>query len=161
MSLLDDIPEGAVVGLDTAPIIYFLERHPDYGPLVRPLFEARIEAGTNTAVTSTISLAEVLVKPLSTGRNDLIAAYRDLLTNSSRLSLVNVTPAVAERAADLRARYNLRLPDACQVASALEAQTPLLVTNDTRLRRVTELKILVLEDYLPAVPPAPSPGSAP
>ena len=34
MNLLDDVPEGAVVGLDTAPIIYFIEAHPEYGAIV-------------------------------------------------------------------------------------------------------------------------------
>ncbi len=157
MNLLDDIPLGAIVGLDTSPIIYYLEAYPDWGPLVRPLFETRIEPGDNLAVTSTISLAEVLVKPLQTGRHDLAATYKAFVKASAHLGLEGITPEIAERAADLRARYHpsLRLPDACQVAAALEAKATLFVTNDARLRRVTELRVLVLSDYLP---PASSAG---
>ena len=55
----------------------------------------------------------------------------------------------AEKAADLRARYGIRLPDACQVAVALAGGATHFLTNDKRLRCVTELKVLVLNDYLP------------
>jgi predicted nucleic acid-binding protein len=153
MSLLDAVPEGAVVGLDTAPIIYFLEEHADYGPVVLPLFDQRLQQGKNRAVTSVISLAEVLVKPLQAGRGDLVKRYRDLLTKAPHLSLLDLSAAVAERAAELRARHGVRLPDACQLAAALEGGATHFLTNDASLRKVTELTVLVLKDYLnPAVP---------
>jgi hypothetical protein len=62
MALLDDIPAGAKVGLDSAAIIYFIEAHPDFGPIVRPFFEDWLDQGLNEAVTSTVSLTEVLVQ---------------------------------------------------------------------------------------------------
>ena len=92
MNLLDDIPAGVVVGLDTAPIIYHLEGHPDYGPLVAPLIAARVDPGLNIAVTSTISLAEVLVKPLRTGRADLVARFSVFLTGSAHLTSFRSPP---------------------------------------------------------------------
>ncbi|HKI38570.1 MAG TPA: PIN domain-containing protein [Gemmataceae bacterium] len=158
MNLLDDIPAGAVIGLDTAPLIYYLEGHPDWGPLVRPLFDTRIIPGTNVAVTATITLAEVLVKPLRSGRADLVASYRTFLTGTPHLSLAAITSGVAEQGADFRARYGLRLPDACQVAAALAARATLFVTNDAQFRRVRELTVVVLSDYLP--PPAPPAAAA-
>ncbi len=161
MSLLNDIPRAAVVGLDTAPIIYYLELHADYEPIIRPLFEVRIPQGDNEAVTSTVSLAEVLVKPLKHGRGDLVVRYRSLLLTTPHLALRNITPAVAERAADLRARYGLQLPDTCQIAAALEAGASVFVTNDAPLRRVTELTVLVLSDYLPPAPSPPTTGPVP
>ncbi len=161
MNLLDDIPTGGVVGLDTAPIIYYLEAYPDWGPLVRPLYETRIIPGANAAATSAITLAEVLVKPLRTARADLASAYKAFLTSTAHLALVSILPSVAERAADFRARYGLRLPDACQVAAALEAKATLFVTNDAQLRRVTELRVLVLSDYLPPVPSPAATGPVP
>jgi hypothetical protein len=47
------------------------------------------------------------------------------------------TTYVAERAAELRARYNLRTPDALQVATALVRRCEAFLTNDARLKRVT------------------------
>jgi predicted nucleic acid-binding protein len=153
MNLLDDLPTGAVIGLDTAPLIYFIEAHDRYGPVVRPLFEERIGRGLNEAVTSVVSLAEVLVQPLATARPDLVQRYRDLLLQGPHLVLPDLTPQTAERAAALRARYRIRLPDAFQLATGLERNASHFITNDVRLRRVTELTVLVLEDYLPPANP--------
>jgi hypothetical protein len=82
MNLLDDVPVGAVVGLDTDPLIYFLEGHASYGPVVLPFFDTRLQHGLNEAITSVVSLAEVLVKLLSAARHDLAQRYRDLLTGA-------------------------------------------------------------------------------
>ncbi len=32
--------KNATVALDTAPLIYFIEKHPIFHPLVRPFFQA-------------------------------------------------------------------------------------------------------------------------
>ena len=53
---------------------------------------------------------------------------------------------VAERAADLRSRYKLKLPDALQIAAALETNCEAFLTNDIGLRSVTDLRVLVLDD---------------
>lgn len=151
MSLLDDLPLGAAVGLDTAPLIYYIEANPRYATVVPPLFEDRLEQGQNTGVTSTVSLAEVLTQPFALGRTDLTQRYRDLLIGAPHLTLVDLTAALAERAADLRARYRLRLPDAFQIAAALDRGAGYFVTNDLTLRRVSELRVLVLDDYAPPI----------
>jgi predicted nucleic acid-binding protein len=52
----------------------------------------------------------------------------------------------------LRARYNLRTPDALQVATALVRRCEAFLTNDARLKRVTEIRVLTLDDRFP--PPA-------
>ena len=57
-----------------------------------------------------------------------------------------VNEAIAARAAHLRAIYNLRTPDALQVAAALDANCDAFLTNDRGLKRVEELKILFLDD---------------
>jgi len=158
MSLLDDIPEGVVVGLDTAPLIYYFEDHPDYEPIVAPLFEARLEHGKNLGTTSVVSLIETLVQPLKNGLHALAITYRDFLTGDPYLDLRAITAPLAERAADFRARYGLRLADACQLAAALEAKATVFLTNDTKFRRVTELTVLILDDYL--TPPAPPAAAA-
>jgi predicted nucleic acid-binding protein len=52
----------------------------------------------------------------------------------------------AEQAARLRAVYGLRLPDALQIAFAVESGCQAIVCNDHSMRRVTELPVLVLDD---------------
>lgn len=47
----------------------------------------------------------------------------------------------------LRAQYDIRMPDALQMAAALEAGATLFVTNDRQLRKVQEIGVLLLDDY--------------
>jgi len=58
--------------------------------------------------------------------------------------MIDVDGMIAERAADLRARYNLRTPDAIHIATAIVAGCDAFLTNDLALRRVTELRVLTL-----------------
>jgi predicted nucleic acid-binding protein len=133
------------LGLDTAPFIYFVERHPRYLPLLRDVFR-RIDAGTLLGYGSVITLTEVLTRPFQAGDVALVTAYRDLLLTSRHFSLVPIDAGVAERAAELRARYRLRTPDALQLSAALNRGCPAFLTNDHGLRRVGDLQVLVLDD---------------
>ncbi len=125
-----------------------VEAHPRYGPVVLPLFAERLEPGVNLGVTSVVTLAEVLVKPLLAARRDLVLRYRDFLTRAPHFTIADITAAAAERAADLRARHGIRLPDALQVATAMEHGASHFVTNDARLRAVADVTVVVLDDYL-------------
>jgi len=58
------IEKHRVVGVDTAPLIYFIEDVTPYADLLHPVFD-RLERHALAAVTSTITLAEILTKPLA------------------------------------------------------------------------------------------------
>lgn len=146
MIKLDDALAGvARLGLDTAPFIYFVERNPAYVDLVREVVR-RISLHAFSGHTSVITLTEVLVQPLRLGNTALAQRYRRFLSRSRNLSLVPISASVAERAADLRARYGLRTPDALQIATALNVGCTAFLTNDFRLQRVTEIRVLVLDE---------------
>lgn len=148
MSLVDELPLHTVVAIDSAAFIYFIEEHPVYAPLLASLFEQRLEQNENRAITSVVALAEVLVQPLRANRHDLVEKYRAFLVHGPNLTLADLTPAIAERAAALRARHNVRLPDAFQLAAALEHGASHFITNDTRLKKITDLRVLALDDYV-------------
>ena len=133
------------LAFDTAPIIYFVEASPTYDKIVSDIFN-RVATGAINGWTSVISLIEVLVQPIISGRNDLQQAYRELLLDSSNFHTVPVNTNVAEHAARIRANYGLRLPDAIQIAFALDAGCQAIVCNDRSMRRVTDLKVLILDD---------------
>ena len=146
MSLpLEPLREVRRLGFDTAPMIYFVEAHPEYYAQITPIFE-RIEQGELEGITSVITLLEVLVQPIRLNRIDLASRYRQLLLESERFSVLPITVEIAELAADLRARYNLRTPDALQVATALAHRCEAFLTNDARLKRVAEIRVLTLEE---------------
>ena len=140
--------KGALVGLDTAPLIYYIETHPTYLPMVDPFFDA-LGRGEFVAVTSVVTLLEVLVHPIRASDSALADEYRDLLFNSATVSTLDVTPPIAEEAARLRAVYNLRTPDAIQLATAITASATHFLTNDARLKVVSGIQVLVLDELAP------------
>lgn len=131
--------------LDTAPLIYYFEEYPSYISKMDRIFDL---IGTSRVATFSAVhiLTEVMVKPLQTGNHELAQEYRDILVNSDAYTLVPVTLPIAESAAVLRARYNLRTPDALHVATAISTGCDALLTNDAGLKRVQELPILVLDE---------------
>jgi len=132
-----------VIGLDTAPIIYFIEEG-SYFDAVNPFFEALSE-GSLRAVTSTITLIEVLVHPYRCGDKDLAEKYKEILLYSDNLLTFPVSNEISDKAAEIRARYDLRTPDAIQIATALHREASKFLTNDRNLKK---FKKLTLSHYL-------------
>lgn len=138
-----NVLRGKTVGLDTAPLIYFIEENPAYIEIVRFFFEA-MDRGDFIVVTSTVTLLEVLVHPLRSNDRELATEYRDILLNS-RLMTLEVSNAIAEQAAQLRATHNIRTPDAIQISAALNAGATHFFTNDIRLPEIPSLQILSID----------------
>ena len=105
-----------------------------------------IETLSLEVITSAITLTEMLMKPMQASDHKLQNSYRDLLAKNAYVRLLPVTAAIAESAANLRARYNLRTPDALHIATAVESGCDAFLTNDLILKRVTELSILVIDE---------------
>ena len=99
-------------------------------------------------VTSVVTLIEACVYPQQQGRLDLAQAYERSLLYSEQVLLFPIDVALARRAVGLRARHGIHVPDALQVAAALESGATLFVTNDRRLSRVDEIEILLFDDYV-------------
>ena len=135
---------GKVVGLDTTPLIYFIEENSTYLELVSPFFEA-IDQGEVNAVTSIVTLLEVLVHPFQHGDAALVQQYRDILLNSQGLTTIPLSQDIAEEAARIRAAHNIRTPDAIQMATAIYVGASHFLTNDARLPSLPQLKVLVLD----------------
>jgi predicted nucleic acid-binding protein len=95
---------GQTVGLDTAPLIYFIEHHLLYYPLVEPFFAA-VERGEVEVVTSTLTLTEVLVHPYRHGNQTLAREYSEILLHARNLTTLPVSPEIAAEAARLRAKF--------------------------------------------------------
>lgn len=135
--------QGKTIGLDTAPLIYFIEENPVYIETVKPFFEA-MDRSDLLVVTSTVTLLEVMVHPLRVNNKKLAEEYRDILLNSV-LTTLEVSASISEQAAQLRAAHNIRTPDAIQISAALEAGATHFLTNDIRLPDIQDLKIISLD----------------
>jgi predicted nucleic acid-binding protein len=115
--------------------------------MVASLFEG-LDSGVISAVTSAITVAEVVVLPLRLGRSDLSQQYLDLLLKSLSLDVLPIDVHVAQVAAELRARFRVRLPDALQLAVAIAAGCDAFLTNDVALKQVTDIRVITLADLL-------------
>jgi predicted nucleic acid-binding protein len=146
VGLIDQLPPGPI-GIDTAPFIYFVERHPRYVDAIRPLIRAA-DAGTRQLVTSAITLLEVLVVPYRAGDLALASEYETLLTRSRGLRVCDIDAQQLRAAAQLRAKYGLRTPDSIQLAAAITSGCAAFVTNDRRIPDVDNLKIVLLDSVI-------------
>ncbi len=145
MGLMDDVGRGPV-GVDTAAFIYLIEESPIFLPVIVPLFLAA-DRGEIALVTSAVTLLEVLVVPYRANDTVLADRYETLLTRSRGVALVDISRQHLRHAAELRARFGIRTPDALQLAAALDAGCSVFVTNDRRLPDLPMMRVLQLASY--------------
>lgn len=117
---------------DTNLFIYLFEDNPELSQRVVDLRQRMHERG-DTLFTSTLTLGEVLVKPLEVGDEALARQYRDAITATA--TVLPFTIGAAQTYAEIRRDRSLRAPDAIQLACAAEAKIDLFITNDERLSR--------------------------
>jgi len=137
--------KGKTLFLDSAPLIYFIEGDSSFQPILAELFKLN-DGGHFSFITSTITLLEVQVLPLRSGREDIAANYRRLITESEHIEIIELTGDIATIAARLRAKYNLKTPDSIQIATAIDCNADFFLTNDLKLKNVADINALTLQD---------------
>ena len=147
LNLRRAIEKHKIIGLDTAPFIYYIEDVTPYADLLDPVFNL-LENHALRAVTSTVTFAEILPKPFADKNFSLADEIKFTLKSFSSLSVASIDEKLGKAAALIRARYTIRLPDALQVAAAVQGEASLFLTNDKRVKKVDALEVLVLADFL-------------
>jgi predicted nucleic acid-binding protein len=140
MTLAAQVPNGGTVLIDTNPIIYLLEGNP-LGTPFRSIFEA-VDNGRIRALVTPITVAEVVTGPLKANREALAERYRRTITQNRGWHVRDIDADIAVLAARLRLRHGLKLPDALQLAVALEEGCAALVTHDRDFTSVTDILVL-------------------
>ena len=106
------------------------------------------DGGDIAAVTSEITLAEVLVKPIELGEASIMAAYETMIASNGNFEVIPVRRDILVKAAQLRAkRRSIRLPDAIHIATALAAECSYLVSDDLRLHSIDGVKTLSVNPF--------------
>lgn len=130
------------IGLDTNIFVYYFQKNPQFGPIVKNLFQYFSKSKTEV-ITSSISLTELLsvkAPPI------LIDTLQQEFLSIPFLKIIPVSNDTAIEAARIRRDYNFSLPDAIQLATALHAQAKAFITNDDRLKRFKDLKVVILSE---------------
>jgi len=135
------------IALDTSIFIYHLEANPKYLAYTDPIF-FWLERSESTAITSTITMTELLVLPYREGDEQRANDFYGLLSTYPNLDWVAPNLEIAELAARIRALHRLRTPDALQAATAAHSQATGLITNDAVFERVEGFQTLVLDELL-------------
>ncbi len=143
---------GSVAGIVNSPIyldtnvfMYALEGFERFEAFLTELFK-EIQDGRIKAVTSELTLAEVLVKPLADGETEVCAAYAAAIQDSEGLEVAPVTREALIEAAGIRAKIGIRLPDAIHVATAVLSGCRSFLTNDRSIREIPNMSVIYLSD---------------
>lgn len=138
--------QGSRVYLDANIFIYALEGYPGFVEVLNELFTA-IDNGQLQAVTSELSLAEVLIKPMMDNNAGFQDAYQKMIETSQALYVAPVSREILIRAASLRAsNAAIKLPDAIHAATAQACHCQTIITNDKQLRVLAGLTVILPSD---------------
>lgn len=107
-----------------------------------------VEQSRIVGVTSEITLAEILVKPIELGDRDLAAAYEQMIMPSANFEVLQVQREILIGAAHMRARRSsIRLPDAIHVSTALASRCSHFVSDDQRLHSIDKIRTLGVNPF--------------
>lgn len=134
---------------DANIFIYALEGIEPFCKELEDVFES-VDKGNLSALTSELSLAECLVKPIIVKDLKAQEMFDKTLTDSDTFKVIPVSRQILKDAAHLRASFKgMRLPDAIHLATAQSAPDIAFLTNDSRLRVVSNFQFLILKDLVP------------
>ena len=136
------------VFIDTSPFIYHIEGNPKYREWLSAFFD-ELDCGSFFAFASVLALMEVLVVPYKHDRQSTIQLLENLLLNTWNLKLLPVGNEIARLAARMRADHNPTLADAVHIASAVYHEADFFLTNDRKLKRVRQCRVICLDDLQP------------
>lgn len=144
MGSLNDL-SGRLVYLDANIFIYALEGYPQLDAAVRALL-TRIDTGEIAAITSELTLAELLVRPMREGDEVRQSRCHEMISSRAGFSVFPVTREVLIEAARLRAGSSLKLPDAIHAGTARLTGCSVYLTNDGRLRGVSCPEVVLVSE---------------
>ena len=129
--------------LDTAPLIYFLEKNDTYYDVMKRFFE---EYGEADFVTSECTVAEYFTTPYRTGDLSLVDKF-NIFTARMQMDIKDIDRTISEKAAHIRADYkHFKMMDAMQLAAAVTAGCDMFLTNDRQLLQFKEIPCVMVED---------------
>ena len=148
MTVSEILQDVDSIFIDTAPLIYYLEAHREFGPIVKEFLE-QTHSQNITIYSSVITITEVLSKPIQTSNQGLVERFLDFIVRGTVVMLIPISADIAQVAGELRGKHSfLQTMDALQISAASIYETDVFLTNDIKLKRIPELQVVILKDLL-------------
>lgn len=146
------VPPASGIALDASVTLAYLAGSEVVSEAATWIFDGCLNTGRNGGILSTVSAAELLVRPFRAG-DASVASVESFLRFFGSIRLVDVTYPIARTAARVRAMTGLAMPDAIVVGTAIEDGADVLITNDRAWLAslgpaVAPLRIVTLGDFV-------------
>ncbi len=139
---------GHRVYIDTNVFVYFLDRNPDFFPVVGPIVDA-LQSGLLLGTTGDAVIGEIIVKPYRRGNLALVASIKAFFGSENFLSIKPHDAETFDLAAQLRAKRGLGFIDALHFATAIRAGCRFFVTNDSQNQSDEVLQVILIKSLVP------------
>ena len=133
--------------VDTAPFIYLIEEYPKYAKRLKEYF-TELYVNEQEVITSVITYSEYGVNPQKKDQPELIEKFENFL-NRAGIALLEVNKSHAKKAYQLRAKYEfLKGMDSIQLGTAMIESCDRFLSNDAKLKKVTEVEVILIDSLL-------------
>lgn len=136
------------LSVDTNFFILLIEGNQKESALAKKLFERIFKEEDLKLSSSSLSITECLVAPIRDKANNIVKAFELLFAQRDVLEFFDFNTETARIAAGVRAKYNISTPDAIHIACAINSRSGAFVSEDKKLRKVKEIKVLSLRQSL-------------
>lgn len=144
--LVARLREASRVHVDAGVLALHLVGHRSYVPVTRSVL-SMLGEGEVEATTSSITVYQLLAEAYRRGEPEAAETAERYLTTIPGLVVVDVTPAIARQAAQVRAQLGGSTERALQIATALSRDAAVYLTQRSAFRRLAGMKVESLELY--------------
>ena len=146
------VPAAALIALDASATLAYLAGSETMSAAATWIFDGCLASGRNAGVLSTLTAAELLVRPFRAG-DASVANVEGFLRFFGSIRLAEVTYPVARTAARLRAATGISMPDAIVIGTAIELGADIIATYDrgwpaSLAGEIGTLRIVQLGDFV-------------
>jgi len=142
--LRETLASARRVHVDASVLALHLTGSARFTPLTRAVLEM-LAAGRLQGSTSALTLYQLLVEAYRRGEAETAATAERYLTTIPGLDVIDVTPAIARQASQVRAQLGGSAERAVQIATALSQGAHLFLTQRSAFRRVAGMSVESLE----------------
>ena len=125
--------------LDTSIYIYYFENNPKFAQISENIFTNIINHNKKIQASTFLTL-ELLIAPIRKNNSHLIQQYQKLNTIFPNFTYHDITNDINAKAAHIRAKYNFSTPDSIHLATAINNNCDLFITNDIQLKKIKEIE---------------------